>query len=233
MLSENDVGKLCDYLASVYGFDANSARLVASAYVTGLGDGGCDQLPSPGGDSSPDAPDAPDDALPARLPDTATNTEAVAREVIGEWNRSISQSRRCGRPCQSTPARVRAVKKLLRQNGWDKNWREALHKVSQSDFLTGQNSTNWRATLDWFLRYDNYCKIMEGNYDRTGSGPVAVVTRASKRIAANRDAISQALAAGNSRHDRIPCAEPADSRNYSRTDATNHEPVVAVSDIDM
>lgn len=41
---------------------------------------------------------------------------------------------------------------------------EALNKVADSDFLHGQNDSGWTITFDWFVRPQNFQKVLEGNY---------------------------------------------------------------------
>lgn len=38
-------------------------------------------------------------------------------------------------------------------------------KVAKSDFLTGINNINFKATFDWLFNMDNFAKVLEGNYD--------------------------------------------------------------------
>lgn len=45
------------------------------------------------------------------------------------------------------------------------NISKAFIKVVQSDFLNGENQSNWKATFDWIMNIDNLLKILEGNYD--------------------------------------------------------------------
>lgn len=48
----------------------------------------------------------------------------------------------------------------------------AVEKVKNSKFLHGVNDRGWVATFDWFLRPDNFAKVLEGNYDEQFSpGP--------------------------------------------------------------
>lgn len=48
----------------------------------------------------------------------------------------------------------------------------AVEKVKNSKFLHGANDRGWVATFDWFLRPDNFAKVLEGNYDEQFSpGP--------------------------------------------------------------
>lgn len=41
----------------------------------------------------------------------------------------------------------------------------AIEKIRSSSFLKGQNKDNWVITFEWFVRPNNFVKILEGNYD--------------------------------------------------------------------
>ena len=40
----------------------------------------------------------------------------------------------------------------------------AIEKIKQSDFLQGRNNRNWTITFDWFVRPNNFPKVLDGNY---------------------------------------------------------------------
>ena len=40
---------------------------------------------------------------------------------------------------------------------------EAIENIKSSDFLKG-NGTNFKVTFDWFIRPNNFPKVLEGNY---------------------------------------------------------------------
>lgn len=40
----------------------------------------------------------------------------------------------------------------------------AIEKIRESDFLKGQNSNGWVITFEWFVKPNNFVKVMEGNY---------------------------------------------------------------------
>lgn len=42
---------------------------------------------------------------------------------------------------------------------------KVFDKVAKSDFLTGINNINFKATFDWLFNMDNFAKVLEGNYD--------------------------------------------------------------------
>ena len=42
---------------------------------------------------------------------------------------------------------------------------EAIEKIRHSAFLTGQNGKGWVITFEWFVKPNNFVKVLEGNYD--------------------------------------------------------------------
>ena len=50
---------------------------------------------------------------------------------------------------------------------------EAIEKAKASPFLKGQNRKGWVITFDWFLKPDNFIKVLEGNFDERKEFPPA------------------------------------------------------------
>ena len=48
---------------------------------------------------------------------------------------------------------------------------EAIEKIRQSAFLKGQNAKGWVITFEWFVRPNNFPKVLEGNYDAYHNTP--------------------------------------------------------------
>lgn len=42
---------------------------------------------------------------------------------------------------------------------------EAIENVRKSAFLKGQNNRGWVITFDWFVKPNNFVKVLEGNFD--------------------------------------------------------------------
>ena len=40
----------------------------------------------------------------------------------------------------------------------------AIDSIKESSFLRGQNNRNWIVTFDWFIKPNNFPKVLEGNY---------------------------------------------------------------------
>lgn len=60
--------------------------------------------------------------------------------------------------------RQRLVKARLKQYGVE-GFEKAIEKIKQSDFLQGKNKNGWCITFDWFVKPNNFPKVLEGNYD--------------------------------------------------------------------
>ena len=41
---------------------------------------------------------------------------------------------------------------------------QAIESINNSSFLKGQNKNNWIITFDWFIKPNNFVKVLEGNY---------------------------------------------------------------------
>jgi hypothetical protein len=64
-----------------------------------------------------------------------------------------------------TEARKAKLKARLKDCGGLEGWAFALSKISQSDFLTGQNDKGWKADFDFLVQEGSFTKLMEGKYD--------------------------------------------------------------------
>jgi len=94
---------------------------------------------------------------------TVCRTKDV-RRIIEEWNQTDFKSvERIG----STSKRGEMVRKRVNDYGVDKVI-EAIHRANESKFLKGFNKKGWTANFDWFIRPENFQKVLEGNYDDRG-----------------------------------------------------------------
>lgn len=68
--------------------------------------------------------------------------------------------------------RKTAIKLRLKNYGYDAI-KEVFTKAEASDFLKGKNNRNWTASFDWLIVSDNnFCKVLDGNYDNGRIGKV-------------------------------------------------------------
>ena len=65
--------------------------------------------------------------------------------------------------------RERLLKKRIKDYGIDEVLR-AIENVRESKFLNGGNSKGWIITFDWFIRPNNFPKVLDGNYAKSSSG---------------------------------------------------------------
>ena len=94
-----------------------------------------------------------------------------------------------------TQKRERLVASRVKDCGGFDNWREAMQRAADSDFLSGRATGSTPASFDWLNNASNFAKLMEGNYDnRTNNN-----TRTNTAL----DAIS--FAARNSTAPREDC----------------------------
>lgn len=59
--------------------------------------------------------------------------------------------------------RYKMLSQRVNEYGSDKIL-EAIEKIKQSSFLLGQNKSGWTITFEWFVRPNNFIKVLEGNY---------------------------------------------------------------------
>lgn len=59
--------------------------------------------------------------------------------------------------------RFKMLSQRVNEYGADKVL-EAIDKIKQSPFLLGQNNSGWTITFEWFVRPNNFIKVLEGNY---------------------------------------------------------------------
>lgn len=100
-------------------------------------------------------------------------------KYIGETDSKISDARRCLdawntlsqhgiKPVSrmsSNSTRFKCLVARIREYGVD-NVLKAIEKVAQSDFLQGKTNANagW-FNFDWFVKPNNFPKVLDGNYD--------------------------------------------------------------------
>jgi predicted phage replisome organizer len=67
--------------------------------------------------------------------------------------------------------RLKLLRTRLKEHGMELVL-QAIENVRQSSFLKGQNKTSWIIVFDWFIKPNNFPKVLEGNYDdKNNKGP--------------------------------------------------------------
>lgn len=64
--------------------------------------------------------------------------------------------------------RQKLLKARIKEHGTD-NVINAIGNIEKSSFLKGQNDRGWVITFDWFVKPNNFIKVLEGNYDDNNS----------------------------------------------------------------
>ena len=140
--------------------------------------------------SSGESNDSPEDV--ESIPDGIDRCTARRMQpVIDAWNALGLQRIKLG---DSTTTRYKQLKARMKSYGLDSIMR-AIEKIKTSSFLQGNNARGWVITFDWFIKPNNFPKVLEGNYDErrqteapkgckvpygsAGQGPLGDVERAA------------------------------------------------------
>ena len=59
--------------------------------------------------------------------------------------------------------RYKMLSQRINEYGSDKIL-EAIEQIKRSSFLLGKNDRGWTITFEWFVRPNNFVKVLEGNY---------------------------------------------------------------------
>ena len=74
---------------------------------------------------------------------------------------------------EMSATRISALKQRLQSPYWERDWKNAIARISRSHFCLGGNDRQWTANVDYFLRPDSLTKIMEGKFDdKNGTKPI-------------------------------------------------------------
>lgn len=84
-------------------------------------------------------------------------------EIIRKWNELEKYGIKPLRGLKPGTQRRERLKARLRQYSLEEVL-EAIDKIKESDYLQGK-SNNWQITFDWFIRPNNFPKVLDGNYD--------------------------------------------------------------------
>jgi hypothetical protein len=91
--------------------------------------------------------------------DSAEPKSAPANYIAEQYGFAFGQKVRI------TNKRKAAIRERWKDPWWRENWRDALEKGSQSEFLMGRSDSTWKINFEFFLKPDTVTKIMEGVYD--------------------------------------------------------------------
>lgn len=101
--------------------------------------------------------------------DTICQTDV--RRVIEEWNKLQEVGINPIRYIKPSSKRYQLLKGRIREYGLD-DVINAIENVRNSDFLRGENNRGWMITFDWFVKPNNFAKVLEGNYNVIKGGGI-------------------------------------------------------------
>ena len=92
--------------------------------------------------------------------ETVCRTKDV-RRIVEAWNRlGLNEVREV----TGESKRGGMLRARVKEHGVD-GVLEAIENVRKSDFLKGQNAKGFVITFDWFVKPNNFIKVLEGNYN--------------------------------------------------------------------
>lgn len=123
---------------------------------------GNNQSPPPVPPPSPSGTEGEAEADPSRTCPGQVHDSLGLPDEAKFWNLN------CGtlpKVINISPSRNRHLKERRKDLFWVANFKQAVVRVSQTEFCLGQNDRGWRASFDFILQPDAVTKIMEGKYD--------------------------------------------------------------------
>lgn len=98
-------------------------------------------------------------------------------DIWMEENRMLPNPRSFGpdrkRKCA---VRISEAEKAGMVDQYLRDFRESIRKAQETPFLCGKGPRGWKATFDWFIsNHRNAYKVLEGNYEGSGSAGIDVV----------------------------------------------------------
>lgn len=106
--------------------------------------------------------------------DTVCRTDV--QRVIEQWNSLSVYGVKPVSSIKSKTKRYDMLNARIRSYGIEKVL-EAVSNIKNSSFLCGANKKGWAITFEWFVRPNNFIKVLEGNYDdasQCGTGQESV-----------------------------------------------------------
>ena len=97
------------------------------------------------------------------IKDTACPTGAVGR-IVAEWNSLSEYGIKEVSKVNKGTQRDQWLSSRLKQYS-EEDFMSAIENIRHSGFLQGKNKRGWMITFDWFIRPNNFPKVLEGNYN--------------------------------------------------------------------
>lgn len=107
---------------------------------------------------------------------TKVDCSSKLQPIIDTWN-----SLNLNKVIKIQGNRLKMLNTRLKEYGQDKVI-QAINNIKSSSFLKGQNSRNWVITFDWFVKPNNFIKVLEGNYTDKTSGTDSNIAKVGSRV---------------------------------------------------
>lgn len=95
-----------------------------------------------------------------------TVCQTGVRRVMEQWNSLAGYGIKPVSSINPKTKRYDMLRARIRSYGLEKVM-EAIENIKNSGFLCGNNKSGWAITFDWFVRPNNFIKVLEGNYNDT------------------------------------------------------------------
>lgn len=85
-------------------------------------------------------------------------------EIKDAWNCLIEHDISSIAFIKSGTERYKSLKARVKEYGKE-NVLEAIENIKTSSFLCGKSNSKWKITFDWFIKPNNFPKVLEGKYN--------------------------------------------------------------------
>ena len=117
------------------------------------------------------------------------NISSSLHSVVDAWNSLSEYGIKPISKLTSGTKRYDSLVARLNQYGLD-DILKAIENIKHSDFLQGKTS-NWFIKFDWFVKPNNFPKVLEGNYNNTNPKPPQTTTDLDPQITAQLRALEE------------------------------------------
>ena len=90
--------------------------------------------------------------------------------LVNYWNENVANSTiKSITKINPNSQRYHNLNARVKEHGVDEI-QKAMDNTAKSDFLNGKNNRGWTITFDWFVKPNNFIKVLEGNYTNAAKG---------------------------------------------------------------
>ena len=90
--------------------------------------------------------------------------------LVNYWNENVANSTiKSITKINPNSQRYHNLNARVKEHGVDEI-QKAIDNIAKSDFLNGKNNRGWTITFDWFVKPNNFIKVLEGDYTNAAKG---------------------------------------------------------------